>query len=207
MGIWEKMHGDRKLRCNLCKHLWQGNQSKVARHFCQLKKCPVAQFDVLVDIWNDTDYKFDFRHHRSIRVYMEEHDIKDSRAVAGGARSRASPSTAGRDEIQDVLDEAEEREGVELPGEEVIMTSRGEDPARRQGKRPMGEADQAATRPGKRVRQSKIDEVYDADKQSIFNDKFLQWIYDSGIPFNAFRRQSWTEVRKAAEEMPRGVRM
>ncbi|GBG91533.1 hypothetical protein CBR_g52567 [Chara braunii] len=174
------MHGDRKLRCNLCRHVLQGNQCKVARHFVQLKKCPVALFDVLVNIWNGTDYKFVDQHHRSIRMCMEEHDIRDSRAVAGGARSRAPPSTAPRDEVQDVLDEMEEREGVELPGEEVVMTSRGAESVRRQGKRPMGEADQVATRPGKRVRQSKIDKVYDADKQSIFVDKFLQWVYDSG---------------------------
>ncbi|GBG66853.1 hypothetical protein CBR_g70730 [Chara braunii] len=206
VGTWDKFHGDRKLRCNLCKHLWQRNQSKATRHFCQLKKCRVAQFDVLVDIWNDTDYRFDDRHHASIRTYMEEHDIRDSRAVAGG-RTGADPCTAGRDDVQDVLDEMEEREGVELPGEEVVMTSRGEDPDMRKGKRAMGETDWAATRLGKRVRQSKIDEVYTANKQSVFNDKFLQWIYDSGILFNAFRRQSWREVRKAADELPRGVWM
>ncbi|GBG82074.1 hypothetical protein CBR_g34354 [Chara braunii] len=101
-----------------------------------------------------------------------------------------------RDIVRDVLDEMEEREEVELPGEEVVMTSRKEDPEIRKGKNPMGETDQAATRPGKRVRQSKIDKVDTADKQSIFNDKFLQWIYDSGIPFNAFRRQSRRVVRK-----------
>ncbi|GBG83970.1 hypothetical protein CBR_g37842 [Chara braunii] len=190
VGTWKKMHGDRKLRCNFCKHLWQGNQSKAARHFCKLKKCLVAQLDVLVDIWNSTNYKFDDRYHTSIRAYMEEHGIRDSRVVAGGARSSASPSTAGRDEMQDVLDEMEEHEGVMLPGEEVVMTSRGEDPARQQGKRPMGEADQAATRPGKRVHQSKIDEVYDADKQSVFKDKFLT-----------------QSRRKATDEIPRGVRM
>ncbi|GBG91357.1 hypothetical protein CBR_g52244 [Chara braunii] len=137
---------------------------------------------------------------------MEEHGIKDSRAVVGGCTG-ADPCTVGRDDVEDVLDEMEEREGVELPGEEVVMTSRGEDPEIRKGKRPMGETDQAATRPGKRVRQSKIDELYTADKQSVFNDKFLQWIYDSGIPFNAFRRQSWREVRKAADQLPRGVQM
>ncbi|GBG65923.1 hypothetical protein CBR_g54216 [Chara braunii] len=206
VGSWEKMHGDRKLRCNLCKHLWQGNQSKAARHFCQLKKCRVAQFDVLVDIRNGTDYRFDDRHLASIRTYMEEHGIRDSRAVAGGCTG-ADPCTAGRDDVQDVLDEMEEREGVELPGEEVVMTSRGEDPEIRKGKRPMGETDQAAIRPGKRVRQSKIDEVYTADKQSVFNNKFLQWIYDAGIPFNSFRRQSWREIRKAADQLPREVRM
>ncbi|GBG72373.1 hypothetical protein CBR_g11951 [Chara braunii] len=206
VGTWDKFHGDRKLRCNLCKHLWQRNQSKAARYFCQLKKCRVAQFDVLVDIWNDTDYRFDDRHHASIRAYMEEHGIRDSRAVAGG-RIGADPCTAGKDDVQDVLDEMEEREGVELPGEEVVMTSCGEDPDMRKGKRAMGETDRAATRPGKRVHQSKNDEVYTADKQSVFNDKFLQWIYDSGIPFNAFRRQSWREVRKAADELPRGVQM
>ncbi|GBG91705.1 hypothetical protein CBR_g53519 [Chara braunii] len=30
-GTREKMHGDRKLRCNLCEHVWQGDVSKVIR--------------------------------------------------------------------------------------------------------------------------------------------------------------------------------
>ncbi|GBG93121.1 hypothetical protein CBR_g59146 [Chara braunii] len=145
---------------------------------------------------------------------MEEHDIRDSRALIGGCTG-ADPCTSSREDVQDVLDEMEERQGRragavgrdDVPGEKVVMTLRGEDPEIRKGKRPMGETDQAATRPGKRVRQSKIDEVYTADKQSVFNDKFLQWIYDFGIPFNALRRQLWREVRKAADRLPRGVRM
>ncbi|GBG74177.1 hypothetical protein CBR_g17891 [Chara braunii] len=58
----------------------------------------------------------------------------------------------------------------------------------------------------KRQRQSTLDEVYDPDGQVAFRDTFLQWVYDSGIPFVAFRRQSWYRHKKALAAMSRGVR-
>ncbi|GBG84459.1 hypothetical protein CBR_g38743 [Chara braunii] len=167
MGTWEKRHGDYKLRYNYCKHVWQGNVSKAQRHFTQLKRCATATMDVFVDIWNHTDYEFNARHHRGILAYMREHDIADRRAV-DDTRLICRGKTSGREsqpherdfveEVQDFLDKearrAEVRGGEEdrgtwtapdLPGEEVVMTTRGSgaadhrkgDAQGRAGKRPV----------------------------------------------------------------------
>ncbi|GBG73814.1 hypothetical protein CBR_g17152 [Chara braunii] len=175
--------------------------------------------DVLVDIWNGTHYVFADEHIPSILSYMEDKGIGDARAVAGHSPPRVLPSAAPRDEVQDVLDEAEECEmrgqghdegglsgSVDLEGEEAVLTSRGAG-RKDTGKRKAVDIVDVLPASGKRVRQSWIDEVYDTEKQSHFSNKFLQWVYDAGIAFNAFRRPSWREVRKAAEEMPRGLRM
>ncbi|GBG90644.1 hypothetical protein CBR_g50992 [Chara braunii] len=142
MGTWEKRHGDNKLRCNYCKHVWQGNLFKAQRHFTQLKRCTAVMMDVFVDIWNHTDYEFENQHHRGIVAYMREHDTVDRRVVDTHKRQRLST----------------------------------------------------------------LDEVYDPDGQAAFRDTFLQWCYDSAIPFNAFRRQSWYRHKKALAAMSRGVR-
>ncbi|GBG67029.1 hypothetical protein CBR_g78808 [Chara braunii] len=206
------MHRDRKLWCNLCKHIWQGNVSKATRLFTQQKKCRAATMDVLVDVWNDKKYVFAIEGVASLLQYMEDKGIREAQSVVGHSLPRVSSSVAPRDEVQDVLDEAEEREGgglsdgVDLQGEEVVLTSRGAG-AKDKGKRKAVDRDDRPPQTEKRVRQTRIDDVYDKEKHSHFNDKFLQWVYDAGIAFNAFRRPSWREVGKATEEMPRGVRM
>ncbi|GBG81357.1 hypothetical protein CBR_g32030 [Chara braunii] len=168
--------------------------------------------DVLVDIWNDTKYIFAIEHVASLLTYMEDNGIRGARSVVGHSRPRVSSSTAPRGKVQDVLDEAEEREGgglsggVDLEGEEVVLTSHGAGVKDRE-KRKVVDRDDLPPETGKRVRQSRIDEVYDKEKQSHFCDKFLQWVYGVDIAFDAFRRQSWRKVRKASKEMPRGVRM
>ncbi|GBG62261.1 hypothetical protein CBR_g29869 [Chara braunii] len=233
LGTWEKRHGDYKLHCNYCKHVLQGNLFKAQRHFTQLKRCAAATIDVFVDIWNHTDYEFDKRHHRSIVAYMREHDIADRRAVdvqrgSGRGRTGASQSQPEErdpvDDVQEFLDEearrAEAREGggtgatPDLAGEKVVMTARGSSAAVHHkgdapgavGKRPVGSRVEGVPQVRKRQRQSTLDEVYDPDGQAAFRDTFLQWAYDSGIPFAALRRRSWYRHKKALTAMSRGVR-
>ncbi|GBG64913.1 hypothetical protein CBR_g48661 [Chara braunii] len=147
MGTWQKRHGNYKLRCNYCKHVWQGTLFKAQRHFTQLKRCAATTMDVFVDIWNHTEYEFDERHHRGIMAYMREHNIADRRAVdvhqgsgrgrTGGTQSRPRERDAV-EEVEEFLAEearrAEARGGEEgggagpardLPGENVVMTARG----------------------------------------------------------------------------------
>ncbi|GBG69371.1 hypothetical protein CBR_g4064 [Chara braunii] len=175
---WEKMYGDQKLRCNLCKHVWQGNMSKAARHFVHLKECRTTQMDMLVDVWNGTNYTFMVEHVPFILSYIEEKGIKDARSVVGHSRTRVSPSTAPRDE-------AKEREmrgheggdlsgGVDSEGEEVVLTSHGAGP-KEKGKKTM-DGDDFPLAAGKRVRQSRIDKVYEAEKQWKFCDKFQETV-------------------------------
>ncbi|GBG80170.1 hypothetical protein CBR_g30536 [Chara braunii] len=73
------------------------------------------------------------------------------------------------------------------------------------GKRPVGSGVEGVPEARKRQQQSTLDEVYDPDGQAAFRDTFLQWAYDSGIPFAAFKRQSWYRHKKALASMPRGV--
>ncbi|GBG92258.1 hypothetical protein CBR_g55027 [Chara braunii] len=219
MGTWQKRHGDYKLRCNYCKHVWQGNLFKARLHFTQLKRCAAATMDVFVDIWNHTEYEFDDRHHRGIMAYMREHDIADRRAVdvhQGSGRGRTG-GTQSRPQERDAVEEVEEflaeearraeaRGGEEgggagptpdMSGEDVVMTARG--------KMPVESGVEGVPQGSKRQRQSRLDEVYDPDGQAGFRDTFLQWAYHAGIPFASFRRQSWLRHKKQLASMPRGV--
>ncbi|GBG82058.1 hypothetical protein CBR_g34338 [Chara braunii] len=147
---------------------------------------------------------------------------------------RPRTDEAKRDEIQDILDEQEGGQGgvgeagrddavggPDLPGEEVVMTSRGVgaagnaarasrpelDRARRE-KRKVGEEDVDVrdTTREKRARQTTIEEMYDKEKLAEFSDEWLQWIYAKGLPFNAFRGSEFQRVRRVAERVPRTVR-
>ncbi|GBG68678.1 hypothetical protein CBR_g3219 [Chara braunii] len=86
------MHRDHKLRCNYCKVVYHGNQFKDARHFTQPKRCKQVPMSALADSWNNTDYKFDYRHEPGIRQYMEEQGIVDARSLSqrGTQRRRKS---------------------------------------------------------------------------------------------------------------------
>ncbi|GBG64299.1 hypothetical protein CBR_g41218 [Chara braunii] len=193
-----KMHGDRKLRGNLCGHLFLWTAQRVQR-------------------------------------WMADEGIRDTRAPAGGQRRRMDD--AERDDIQDALDEEEGREGgagggggadeadegvgePDLPGEEVVMTSRGVgragpapraprpelDRVRRE-KRIVGEVGVEVRDTGreKRAQQTTIDEMYAKEKLAEFIDAWLQWVYVKGLPFNAFRGPEFQKVRQAAERVPRSI--
>ncbi|GBG91994.1 hypothetical protein CBR_g54089 [Chara braunii] len=238
------MHDDHKLRCNYCKVIYEGNQSKAARHFTQPKKCKQAPLSVLADIWNKTRYKFDLRHVEGILRYMEEMGIADARSLSGRGTQRRQPSGgfgADRDDdMMDVVDEVEAfldrearreadamrgtaevgGEGGSSPphwkGEEVVMTARStgggsRDAGQREranGKMHVDEVDDDIAEEGrKKPRQTTMDEVYDGDAQQRTRSTFLEWVYDVGIRFRAFRRSSWRRHRKAVAELPRGVRM
>ncbi|GBG60553.1 hypothetical protein CBR_g8576 [Chara braunii] len=143
---------------------------------------------------------------------------------------------AERDDIQDALDEegceGGAREGTvvdvadeavgepNLPGEEVVMTSRGvggASPATRapraevervrKEKRTVGQAGVEVLDMGreKRVQQTTIDEMYAREKLAEFTDAWLQWIYVKKLPFNAFRGPEFQRVRQAAERVPRSI--
>ncbi|GBG88909.1 hypothetical protein CBR_g48521 [Chara braunii] len=214
VGNQAKMHGDRKLRCNFCAHLFQGNAGKAACHFTQAKYCKAAGMRVLAEIWNGTVYTFKPATARRVQRWMVDEGVRDTRAATGGQRQRMDEGE--RDDVQDALDEEEGLEGgvgeggkadegvgdPDLPGEEVVMTSRGVGRAghapraprpelerARREKRPVGEGDVEVreTAREKRARQTTIDEMYDKEKLAEFHDVWLQWIYAKGLAFNAFR--------------------
>ncbi|GBG63283.1 hypothetical protein CBR_g37369 [Chara braunii] len=161
---------------------------------------------------------------------MEEYGVRDSQVNGGGTPMRAPCSPAPRDEVHDVLDEMEGSDigvqgcdvgdmggGVDIAGEDVVMTSRrvrgGNTPiqgdaGRNRGKRRVRKEDVMPTQPVKRVRQTMINEIYDADKQVVFSDTFLQCVDGVAISFHAFKRRSSRRVRKAkASDLPQGVRL
>ncbi|GBG82376.1 hypothetical protein CBR_g34751 [Chara braunii] len=111
--------------------------------------------------------------------------------------------------------------GPDLPGEEVVMTSRGVEAAghaarasqpdldhTRREKRKVGEEDVDVrdTTREKRARQTTIEEMYDKEKLAEFSNVWLQWIYGKGLPFNAFRGPEFQRVPWAVERVPRIVR-
>ncbi|GBG75834.1 hypothetical protein CBR_g21078 [Chara braunii] len=229
------MHGDRKLRCNLCGHLFQGGSSKAERHFTQSKYCKAGGMRVLAELWNGTDYTFVPSTAQQVQRWMADKGIRDTGAPAGGQQQRMDD--AERDEIQDTLDEEEGREGgigeggvadeadeavkhPDLPREEVVMTSRGvgragpaprssrpELECARREKRTVGEADVEVRDTGreKMARQTTIQEMYDKEKLVEFTNAWLQWIYAKGLPFNAFRGPEFQRVRQVAERVPRTI--
>ncbi|GBG67078.1 hypothetical protein CBR_g78859 [Chara braunii] len=219
------MHGDRKLRCNFCNHVGQGNATKVARHFTQPKYCKIAGMRVLADIWNNTGYTFVEKTARQVQRWMADEGIRDTRSTTGGQRPRADE--AETDEMQDFLDAQEGGEGrvgeagmrdeaagrcePDLPGEEVVMTSRTDGTAgrgarasrpelerARREKRKVGEEDVDVrdTAREKRARQTTIDELYAKEKLSEFTDTWLKWIYEKGLSFNAFRGSEFQRMER-----------
>ncbi|GBG66087.1 hypothetical protein CBR_g55430 [Chara braunii] len=235
VGNQAKMHGDRKLRCNFCGHLFQGNAGKATRHFTQSKQCKAAGMRVLAEIWNDTNYTFKPATTRWVQRWMADEGVRDTRVAAGAQQQRMDEEESGeRDDVQDALDEEEGLKGgvgeggkadeavgdPHLPGEEVVMTSRGVSRAgpaprapraklesARREKRPVGEGDVEVreTAREKRARQTTIDEMYDKENLAEFHDAWLQWIYTKGLAFNAFRGPEFQRVRRAAERVPRTV--
>ncbi|GBG74918.1 hypothetical protein CBR_g19432 [Chara braunii] len=187
---------------------------------------------VLAELWNGTDYTFVPSNAQRVQRWMGDEGIRDTRAPAGGQRQRMDNGKRG--EIQDALDEEEGREGgareggvadeavgePDLPGEEVVMTSRGVGRAgpapraprselehARREKRVVGGADVEVRDTGreKRARQTTIDEMYDKERLAEFTDAWLQWIYVKGLPFNAFRGPEFQRVRQATERVPRTI--
>ncbi|GBG74021.1 hypothetical protein CBR_g17732 [Chara braunii] len=178
----------------------EGGASTAARHFTQSKYCKAGGMRVLAELWNVTDYTFVPSTAQRVQRWMADEGIRDTRAPAGGQQQRMDDGE--RDEIQDVLDEEEGREGgvreggvadeadeavgePDLPGEEVVMTSRGVGRAgpapraprpdmerARREKRALGEADVKVRDTGreKRARQTTIEEMYDKEKLAKFTD-------------------------------------
>ncbi|GBG80993.1 hypothetical protein CBR_g31549 [Chara braunii] len=166
---------------------------------------------------------------------MADEGTRDTGAPAGGQRQRMVD--AERDDIQDALDEEEGREGgaregavadeadeavgePNLPGEEVVMTSRGvggagpttrasqgEVERARREKRTVGQASVEVSDTGKekRARQTTIVEMNVREKLAEFHDAWLQWIYVKKLLFNAFRGPEFQRVRQAAERVPRSI--
>ncbi|GBG86388.1 hypothetical protein CBR_g41383 [Chara braunii] len=108
----------------------------------------------------------------------------------------------------------------DLPGEEAVITSRGVGRAgpaprvlrpelerARREKREVGEADVEVRDTGseKRARQTTIEEMYDKEKLVEFTDAWLLWIYEKGLPFNAFRGLEFQRVRHTGERVPRTI--
>ncbi|GBG68795.1 hypothetical protein CBR_g3335 [Chara braunii] len=235
VGDQSKVYGDRKLRCNLCGHLFQGGSLKAARHFTQSKFYKAGGMRVLVELWNGTDYRFVPSTAQRVQRWMADEGIRDTRAPAGGQRQRMD--NAERDDIQDALDEEEGREGgaregavadeadeavgePNLPGEEVVMTSRGVGGAGPATRAPRGEVERARrekrtvgqagvevpdTGREKRAWQTTIVEMYAREKLAEFHNAWLQWIYVKKLPFNAFRGPEFQRVRQAAERVPRSI--
>ncbi|GBG81439.1 hypothetical protein CBR_g32116 [Chara braunii] len=237
VGDQSKMHADRKLRCNLCGHLFQGGSSKAARHFTQSKFCKAGGMRVLAELWDGMDYTFVSSTAQRVQRWMADEGIRDTRAPAGGQSQRMDDLE--RDDMQDALDE-EGREGgaregavadeadeadeavgePNLPGEEVVMTSRGVGGAGPATRAPRGEVERARrekrivgqdgvevpdTGREKRARQTTIVEMYAREKLAEFHDAWLQWIYVKKLPFNAFRGPEFQRVRQAAERVPRSI--
>ncbi|GBG65608.1 hypothetical protein CBR_g51491 [Chara braunii] len=177
-----------------------GGSSKAARHFTQSKFCKAGGMRVLAELWNNTDYTFVSSTAQRVQRWMADEGIRDMRAPAGGQRQRMDD--VERDDIQDALDEEEGREGgaregavadeadeavgePNLPGEEVVMTSRGVGRAgpatraprpkverARREKRAVGQAGVEVPDTGreKRARQTTIDEMYAREKLAEFTD-------------------------------------
>ncbi|GBG85216.1 hypothetical protein CBR_g39782 [Chara braunii] len=176
VGDQSKMHGDQKLRCNLCGHLFQGGSLKAACHFTQAKFCKAGGMRVLAELSNGTDFTFVPSNAQRVQRWMADDCIRDTRAPTGGQRLRMDD--AERDEIQDALDE----EGRECGAREGGWQTRE-----------------------KRARQTTIDEMYSKEKLAAFTDAWLQWIYVNGLPFNAFCGPELQKVRQTAERVPQSI--
>ncbi|GBG83559.1 hypothetical protein CBR_g37276 [Chara braunii] len=183
--------------------------SKAARHFTKSKFCKAGGMRVLAELWNGTDYTFVSSTAERVQRWMANEGIRDTRASAGGHRQRMDD--AERDDIQDALDEEEGREGEaregavadeadekvgepNLPGEEVVMTSRG-----------VGRAGPATRGPRAEVESARREKRTVGEKLAEFTDVWLQWIYVKKLPFNAFRGPEFQRVWQAAERVPRSI--
>ncbi|GBG86666.1 hypothetical protein CBR_g41728 [Chara braunii] len=115
----ESCKGNFKMKCRFCdKPPFQGSQARGAEHFTK-GRCPKVTPEVLVDIWNTTQYPFDQRRERQVRDYMEYRGIRNNREVGVGVLED--------DEVQDVLDrEGADNEGGQCGGEDDEMDTGAE---------------------------------------------------------------------------------
>ncbi|GBG88013.1 hypothetical protein CBR_g46384 [Chara braunii] len=178
----ESCKGNFKMKCRFCdKPPFQGSQARGAEHFTK-GRCPKVTPEVLVDIWNTTQYPFDQRRERQVRDYMEYRGIRNNREVGVGVSED--------DEVQDVLD----REGVDNEGGQCG----GEDDEMDTGAEGGGEG---PTEDGVR-----LDEMYDPEWQTTFDHLFLQWWYIGGVPFKRARMPEYRALTRHLQNMPRGMK-
>ncbi|GBG91695.1 hypothetical protein CBR_g53509 [Chara braunii] len=234
----ESCKGNFKMKCRFCdKPPFEGSQVRGAEHFTK-GRCPKVTPEVLVDIWNTTQYPFDQRRERQVRDYMEYRGIRNNREVGVGVPED--------DEVQDVLDregaDSEEgqcgREDDEMDtgvegGGEGSTEDGGEDnvqelgaslqggslKARRtahqtrtralmdgRGKRRADTAPAACVPDPKRLKQVKLDEMYDPEWQATFDHLFLQWWYIGGVSFERARMPEYRALTRHLQNMPRGMK-
>ncbi|GBG86466.1 hypothetical protein CBR_g41461 [Chara braunii] len=115
----ESCKGNFKMKCRFCdKPPFQGSEAWGAEHFTK-GRCPKVTPEVLVDIWNTTQYPFDQRRERQVLDYMEYRGIRNNREVGVGVSED--------DEVQDVLDrEGADSEGGQCGGEDDEMDTGAE---------------------------------------------------------------------------------
>ncbi|GBG70722.1 hypothetical protein CBR_g8021 [Chara braunii] len=234
----ESCKGNFKMKCPFCdKAPFEGSQARGAEHFTK-GRCPKVTPEVLVDIWNTTQYPSDQRRERQVRDYMEYHGIRNNREVGVGVGED--------DEVQDVLDrEAADNEGGRCGGEDDEMDTgaegEGEGPmedggeddvqelgaslqggslkARRtahhtrtrapmdgRGKRRADTALAARVPDPKRLKQVRLDEIYDLEWQTTFDHLFLQWWHIGGVPFERARMPEYRALTRHLQNMPRGMK-
>ncbi|GBG67067.1 hypothetical protein CBR_g78848 [Chara braunii] len=234
----ESCKGDFKMKCRLCdKPPFQGSQALGAEHFTK-GRCPRVTPEVLVDIWNTTQYTFDQRRERQVRDYMEYRGIRKNREVGVGVPED--------DEVQDVLDrEGADDEGGQCGGEDDEMGAGaegegegtkedgGEDDVQELGaslqggslkarrtahltrtcapmdgrkKRRADTAPAARIPEPKRLKQVRLDEMYDPEWQTTFDHLFLQRWYTGGVPFERARMPEYRAITGHLQNMPRGMK-
>ncbi|GBG68015.1 hypothetical protein CBR_g1135 [Chara braunii] len=226
------------MKCRFCDQPpFQGSQARGAEHFTK-GRCPKVTPEVLVDIWNTTQYPFDQRRERQVRDYMEYRGIRNNREVGVGVGED--------DEVHDVLDqEGADSEGGRCGGEDDEMDTgaegEGEGPtedggeddvqelgaslqggslkARRtahqtrtrapmdgRGKRRADTAPAARVPDPKRLKQVRLDEMYDPEWQTTFDHLFVQWWYIGGVPFERARMPEYRALTRHLQNMPRGMK-
>ncbi|GBG77860.1 hypothetical protein CBR_g25792 [Chara braunii] len=152
------------------------SQMRGAEHFTK-GRCPRVTPEVLVDIWNTTQYCFDQRRERQVRDYMEYHGIRNKKDVGVGLSED--------DEVQHVLDrEGGNGEGGECGGDDDEMGTGAE------GEGPTDDGGE--------------DDVQELG--ASLQGRAFKWWYIGGVSFERTRMAKYSALTKHLQNMPRGMR-
>ncbi|GBG85057.1 hypothetical protein CBR_g39520 [Chara braunii] len=130
----------------------------------------------------------------------DEDDEMDTGAEGEG---EGPTEDGGEDDVQEL---GASLQGGSLKARRTAHQTRTRAPMDGRGKRRADTAPAARVPDPKRLKQVRLDEMYDLEWQTTFDHLFLQWWYIGGVPFERARMPEYRVLTRHLQNMPRGMK-